>query len=293
LSNRHRGQVLYKFGHLRQNRIMLRYLGAGVRRFGLYPMHVHQRDNWEFFAVLRGKCGPVLSETGPATLEQSHLWIFPPETAHGWKGDGASPSRIAVFHFGNVPPLLEKTARERGVLDCALSPAQARRVTEIEVELRAPYGSVTEKSLLFFEKALIELSLIALANVPSATDETGVDHPLQKVQACLAWYSEHMLEQPKLEQTARAVNVSVRHLRRLFWQARRESPQAAFTRVRLERAMGLLSLSNLKLDAIAEQCGFSSSSDFCRVFKTYHHVSPDAWRKRHLSAYEEPAATRK
>jgi AraC family transcriptional regulator len=272
---------------------MLRYLGAGVRRFGLYPMHIHQRDNWEFFAVLRGKCGPVLSETGLATLQRSHLWIFPPETAHGWKGDGASRCRIAVFHFGNVPPLLEKTARERGFLDCALSLAQTRRVTEIEVELRAPYGSVTEKSLLFFEKALIELSLIALANVPSSADETGVDHPLQKVQTCLSWYNEHMLEQPKLEQTAQAVNVSVRHLRRLFWQARRESPQAAFTRVRLERAMGLLSLSNLKLDAIAEQCGFSSSSDFCRVFKTYHHVSPDAWRKRHLSAYEEPAATRK
>jgi transcriptional regulator GlxA family with amidase domain len=102
-----------------------------------------------------------------------------------------------------------------------------------------------------------------------------------------------MIEQPKLEQTAQAVNVSVRHLRRLFWQARRESPQAAFTRLRLERAMGLLSLSNLKLDAIAEQCGFSSSSDFCRVFKTHHHVSPDAWRKKHLPPYEEPAATRK
>src|SRR5277367_4504406 len=66
---------------------MLRYLGAGVRRFGLYPMHIHQRDNWEFFAVLRGKCGPVLNETGPAILQRSHLWIFPPETAHGWKGD--------------------------------------------------------------------------------------------------------------------------------------------------------------------------------------------------------------
>ena len=94
-----------------------------------------------------------------------------------------------------------------------------------------------------------------------------------------------MAEQPKLDQIAQAVNVSVRHLRRLFWQARRESPQTAFTRLRLERAMGLLSLSNLKLDAIARQCGFSSSSDFCRVFKIHHHMSPDAWRKHRLPAY--------
>lgn len=57
--------MLYKFGHLRQNPPMLRHMVAGVRRFGLYPMYVHQRDNWEFLAVLRGKCGAVLSETGP------------------------------------------------------------------------------------------------------------------------------------------------------------------------------------------------------------------------------------
>jgi AraC family transcriptional regulator len=272
---------------------MLRHMVAGVRHFGVYPMYIHQRDNWEFFAVLRGKCGALLSETGPAILQQHHLWIFPPETAHGWKGDGTNRCKIVVFHFGKVPPLLEKIARERGFLDCALPAAQVRRVAEIEMELRAPYGSVTEKSFLFFEKALIELSLIALTDIPTAEDKSGIDHPLQKVQACLAWYSEHMLEQPKLDQTAQAVNVSVRHLRRLFWQSRRESPQAAFTRVRLERAMGLLSLSNLKLEAIAEQCGFSSSSDFCRVFKMHHHISPDAWRRKHLPAYEEPAATRK
>ena len=272
---------------------MLRHMVAGIRRFGVYPMYIHQRDNWEFFAVLRGKCGALFSETGPATLQQRHLWIFPPETAHGWKGDGPNRCKIVVFHFGKVPALLEKVARERGFLDSTLSPAQVRRVAEIEMELRAPYGSVTEKSLLFFEKAVIELSLMALADVPFAADAGDVNHPLQQVQACLSWYSEHMIEQPKLEQTAQAVNTSVRHLRRLFWQARHESPQAAFTRVRLERAMGLLSLSNLKLEAIAEQCGFSSGSDFCRVFKMHHHVSPDAWRKRHLPPYQEPAATRK
>ena len=272
---------------------MLRYMALGTRRFGLYPMHIHQRDNWEFFAVLRGKCGAIVTETDHPTLQQHHLWVFPPEVAHGWKGEGASRCKIAVFHFGNVPPLLEKITREHGFLECALMPNQIRRLSEIQAELRAPFGSVTEKSLMIFEKALLELSLIALSDTPFATDQSGVDYALEKVQECLSWYSEHMPAQPKLDQVAQAVNVSVRHLRRLFWQARRESPQAALTRLRLERAMGLLSLSNLKLDAIAKQCGFSSSSDFCRVFKIHRHVSPDAWRKTHLPTYKEPAATRK
>src|ERR1039457_2589371 len=74
---------------------MVRHMVAGIRRFGVYPMYIHQRDNWEFFAVLRGKCGALLSETGPANLQQHHLWIFPPETAHGWKGDARTAARLS------------------------------------------------------------------------------------------------------------------------------------------------------------------------------------------------------
>ena len=33
---------------------MLRYLGSGVRRFGLYPVTLHRRTDWEFFAK---QCG--------------------------------------------------------------------------------------------------------------------------------------------------------------------------------------------------------------------------------------------
>jgi len=271
---------------------MLRHMAVGIRRFGLYPMYIHQRDNWEFLAVLRGKCGPIFTEADRPVFLQHHLWVFPPETAHGWKGEGTSRCKIAVFHFGNVPPLLEKITRERGFLDCALIPNQVRRLSEIQEELLGPYGNVTEKSLMYFEKALLELSLMVLSETPFTPDRSGVDYALQKVQECLSWYGEHMSDQPKIEEVAQAANISVRHLRRLFWNARQESPQAAFTRLRLERAMGLLSLSDLKLDAIASQCGFTSSSDFCRVFKTHRHVSPDAWRRKHLPDYKEPAATR-
>ena len=273
--------------------VMLRYLALGIRRFGLYPMHVHQRDNWEFFAVLRGECGAVVADTDELVLRQHHLWVFPPEVAHGWKGQGPSRCKVGVFHFGKVPPLMEKIVDQQRFLESDLTALQVRRIAEIHEELRAPYGSVTEKSLMIFEKALLELSLMALSQTPFASDQSGGDYALDKVQECLSWYSEHMPEQPKLEHVAVAGHVSARHLRRLFWQARRESPHAAFTRLRLDHAMGLLSLSNLKLDAIARQCGFSGSSDLCRVFKMHHHVSPDVWRKRRFPSNPIPADGRR
>jgi AraC-like DNA-binding protein len=45
----------------------------------------------------------------------------------------------------------------------------------------------------------------------------------------------------------------------------------------------------LKLDGIAEQCGFTGTSDFCRAFKAFAKVSPNAWRQTLL---QPPRAAR-
>jgi AraC family transcriptional regulator len=251
-------------------------------------MYVHQRVNWEFLAVVGGKCGPLFPGTPAPVLRQRCLWLFPPETAHGWKGQGAQSCRVAIFHFGAVPAVLDKLARARGYWERPLSASQVQRVLELQKELRPHYRHVTEKSLLIFEKALLELSLIVLEDEPFENSETKTDHAIRKVEASLTWYGEHIAAQPSLEQIAAAVHVSASHLRRLFWQARQESPQKAFARLRVQRAMELLSHSDLKLEAIAARCGFSSSSDFCRVFKNHRATSPDAWRRKQIPSYQEP-----
>jgi hypothetical protein len=48
-------------------------MALGIRRFGMSPMYIHQRDNWEFFAMLRGKCGAALADTDVPLLHQHHL----------------------------------------------------------------------------------------------------------------------------------------------------------------------------------------------------------------------------
>ena len=267
---------------------MLRYLGSGARRFGKHPMYIHQRANWEFFAIVRGKTAPLFADGEHPALRERTLWVFPPQVAHGWAGKGTQPCHIAAFHFGAVPPLLEKIVHDHGHLEVALAAAEARRVQELAKLLRPHYEHMTEKSVLVFESALLELSLLAVKDIAFDRAETKSGHVLRKVEAVLTWYSEHITEQPKLERVAAAAHMSVRHLRRLFWQARSETPQQAFTRLRLQRAMELLSESDFKLDAIAAKCGFSSASDFCRVFKTQHKISPDAWRRQVLPAYREP-----
>lgn len=258
---------------------MLRYLGTGWRRFGLHPMYVHRRVNWEFCAVLDGRCGAVV-EGQSTTLRSRHLWLFPPDTAHGWAGAGPETCEVAVFHFGHVPDLLQRQAGGRAWLDRPLNAAQVRQIRQMAADLQPHYERMTGKSLLVFERALLDLALLMLEDVPGPADPMEGETGVRKVEAALAWHAEHMSDQPKVDVVARAVHMSVRHLRRLFQVVRDESPLDAFTRQRLHRAMELLAHTPARLDEVARQCGFASTSDFCRVFQAHQKTSPGAWRRR-------------
>ena len=262
---------------------MLRYLGYGDRQFGEIPMYVHKRSNWEFFAVLKGRCSPVYETTEPQVLQSSRLWLFPPDVSHGWAGVRSSSCRVAVFHFSTIPHLLERMARSNGHLEIELSPPQVRTIAQLAVDLKPHYERMTEKSLLVFEHAGLELSLLMLETMPIEKSESKSDFALRKVEAGIIWYLEHMTQQPKLEEIAAAVNVSVRHLRRLFREVRSESPQVVFTQLRLQRAMELLAKTDNKMETIAHECGFASNTDFSRVFKKYRGTNPDAWRRNGMS----------
>lgn len=255
-------------------------------------MYVHRRANWEFFAVLEGRCGVRFARGTPQPLHARHLWVFPPETPHGWLGETTRACRVAIFHFSTVPEPLRRAAEKQKFLEVSLSASQTRQVARLVDELQPHYARMTAKSPLHFDRALLELSLLALEPIAAEPGEAMSGFALRKVEACLTWYGEHMAQRPKLPQAAAAIHLSVRHLRRLFKEVRDESPQTAFTRLRIQRSLDLLARSDCKLEAVVEECGFASISDFCRVFRQQRGVSPDAWRRRLLRNCNTPAAAR-
>ena len=87
-----------------------------------------------------------------------------------------------------------------------------------------------------------------------------------------------------LDDVARAAHVSPFHFHRLFRSIVGETPAQFTRRVRLERAISILSHDPARsLTSVALDCGFASSSDFSRSFKQRYGVPPsafdiDAWR---------------
>jgi AraC family transcriptional regulator len=262
---------------------MLRYLGRGPRQFGLYPLKPIVRMNWEFFAVVRGRCAPLLQSGPPPRLVRSTLWITPPGSAHTWAGDGARRAHVAVFHFGSVPPALEAFVRERGRLAVPLAAAEGTRVAALARELQGDFDAPNRLSDLVFQRALLELTLLALRKAGPAELPMPADHAQRTVELATRWYADHVRANPSIAEVAREVHVSPSTLRRLFRRVLRQQPAKVFGRVQLEKGMRLMTETKLKLEGIAAECGFTCTSDFCRAFKAFTKVTPAVWRRTILA----------
>jgi AraC family transcriptional regulator len=248
------------------------------------------RINWEFYAVIAGRCAPWFDHQAkpqPTALRSETLWLFPPECVHGWIGERRR-CRVAVFHFDTVPAVLAERVRSRGWLQHALCPTELRRIETLTRELMTHYESPTQLSLLYIQKAMLELSLLAFEGAAAARVPTHATLTQQKVESAITFYQEHLGENPSMTDIARKVGVSGSHLRRLFALTKHESPKHAFRRVAMERATALLSQTDLTLEAIASQCGFAGASEFNRAFKREFKVPPGLWRQGILPPYQKP-----
>lgn len=269
---------------------MLRYLGSGERRFGQFPMKAIVRMNWEFFAVISGRCAPRLEGRPRPPLRERTFWVFPPGSSHVWAGTSRGVAHVAVFHFGSVPALLATAMREHGFLELALGEEECRRLGDLARQLQPDFQHPNNFSNLVFQGALIELSLLALKKLPERRAPLPQDYAKQIVEAAASWYADNLRANPTIEEIARRVNVSPSTLRRAFQRHLRERPIKVFARIQLEAAMRLMTETNLKLDTIASECGFSSTSDFCRTFKAQTKVTPNVWRRTILPPPRAAAA---
>lgn len=81
------------------------------------------------------------------------------------------------------------------------------------------------------------------------------------------------------EVEARRLNMSRIHLYRLFPRITYCAPGRFLRNCRLARAAQLLKQTNLPIKKIAETCGIPDIYYFSRVFRKYHHTTPNKFRK--------------
>lgn len=267
---------------------MLRYFANGRIRFKK-RMRCNTRTNWEFYAVVGGRCGLRFSDHARPVMQSKKLMVFAPQSSHGWSDDGQHTFHRIVFHFGSVPFPLDEIVNQKGWLSKDLSKDEIDRLLAMAESLEPHFRHPTLLSQLLFQQVLIELSLMLVKDESFASlPPTLTDLSNFKVERAVSWYSEHFAQNPSVQEVAEAIHVSPSHLRRLFWQVRKSSPKALFRRMRLEKAKELMGRSALTLEEVAAHCGYSSASHLCRDCRAVHRFSPTRWRKKLVDRFLQP-----
>ncbi|WP_028310573.1 GlxA family transcriptional regulator [Derxia gummosa] len=110
---------------------------------------------------------------------------------------------------------------------------------------------------------------------PSPVNEISSDDA--RVRRAMLLMERHIDGPCALDELARNVGVSPRHLARLFQRQVGMSPSAFALRLRLRRARELLEKTRQPIVDIAMQCGFVSNSHFSRSFRNvYGHPPSEA-----------------
>jgi len=94
-------------------------------------------------------------------------------------------------------------------------------------------------------------------------------------------YIEQNYSDAELSNTvlARKCGVSEVYFRRLFLQNYNVTPKQFIIDIRIDRAKQLLADGILKINVIAEECGFSNPYHFCRLFKQRTGLTPTEYMK--------------
>lgn len=268
---------------------MLRYFAFGYRDFSTHPDMYSRRLNWEFMAILEGECAPLPEgHSGPLVTEPT-LWCMPRRKPYRWFSNG--PCLRAVFHFAYVPEVVSEQALKDGCIRRALSPADCETIRQCAERLVPLYYNPTETFHLHSTRALMDLSIIALAGIPFAV-QAGPNSPEQRrVVQAESWFREHLRRRPKMDEVAASVGVSVSQLRRSFQRVHGMPPHEMFKKMRLHEAMRLLSDTDMTLEQVAMSSGFASLVDFHRCFKVETTVTPDTWRKHLLENNTPPPSS--
>lgn len=109
------------------------------------------------------------------------------------------------------------------------------------------------------------------------------DEYITRVNKVIDYIDQHLDHELTLDLLSRVANFSAFHFHRIFKALLNEALNKYIQRVRIEKAANQLSFDPKKsIQAIAFDCGFSSSQFFARVFKEYFKQKPSEWRSENI-----------
>lgn len=276
------------------------------------PLHWH--PNLEFFVVHRGKVH-VQAGNSNIILEQGEGIFLNTNCLHSYESCGGAPCYCpnvvfqpefiapvnSVINTRYVMPLTLNSQLPYVVLDRKTDWKRSilKRLDKVFSMLQkyGEIGSYGETPQLEFanppgERECFEMRVQCEINrawellyshrgeielAPAVKNE----HVLQiRMQKMIGYIQNHYAEDVSLQDIANSASISRSEASRCFQSYLHTSPVNYLLKYRVERSMQLLRDNNMTVEAVALECGFSSSAYFCKIFRAHTGMTPKQYRSK-------------
>jgi AraC-like DNA-binding protein len=136
---------------------------------------------------------------------------------------------------------------------------------------------------LFFRLQALVMDLVSQVLATYNLDHVAaVDPVFVQLRPAILFMDQHLAENPPLAEIAKAVHLAPNYFHRRFTAAFHVTPFNYMLGRRLNLGRQLLLSTDLKLDRVAQRCGFYSAFHFSKTFKKHCGLSPKQLRRRAL-----------
>ena len=211
----------------------------------------------------------VLPIQGYIAIEMDHYMgkvtlgecvVIPTGTEHGFKADEAA--RFIVADMDMLPAhLLDNT-----LAVFSISPSLLSFLMFVEQQLEHQVDSGIESSVLDVFSMLLEQQQHALV-------------PDERMRSVQRWITDHIGDELSVNTLAGIACLSPTQFKKRFKMSFDTTPHLYITQLRMEKSKALLAHTDLPVQLVAQNVGYSDLSAFSRRFSSYFGLSPRAFSK--------------
>lgn len=254
------------------------YIEREVVKAPIHTMHYHR--SYELYYLVKGE-REYFIEDRFFLVKEGDLVLIPKKVFHRTAGEGGLRFLVhfsdAFLHkyftdgllkplLGGIPFVFRAENRER------------ERIVSLLNTMLAEFnrGEAQNENL---QCGYLYQLLFAVANATN----TYVPHnrPDERITKIIQYINENYNHITDIEQISEHFFISKFHLCR-FFRKNLGIPLVSYVNtIKVREACALMKNGGLSMTQIAMQCGFNSSSYFCKVFKKETGISPSEYRKKH------------
>ena len=259
------------------------YVKKDVYKNPMPSMHFHSA--FEVYYLLKGERDYFIGDRF-FKITDGDLILIPPNTLHRTAGKGAN--RI-LLHFTEdfllryfSKELIERVLGEYEPRVYRVGRAEREGLELATSQMLALYADTPEEDVDFAAVAFYLLEML-FGLSKAKNNYVARSYSDQRISRIVQYINENYSKIASIEEIADHFYISKYYLCRLFARDLGMPLVTYLNMVKVRAACVLIEREELSLTEIALQCGFNSSSYFCKVFKAEMGISPSAYRAQQKS----------